>query len=229
MTAKNLILDLDNTLYGYDIPHKIALSTVLERFSAKFNISEELAQQSFDKGRQNTHLELPKRAASHNRLLYVQKMLEYNAINSMHYALEFYELYWGTFLKHMTLFEGVIDYLENCRAKGGKICILTDLTAHIQFRKIEKLGLAKYVDFLVTSEEVGIEKPDAAMFTKALQKLDCKASEALMIGDSWSKDIVGANAMGIPSFWINHKKEAQLLTENIREVSRFANILTDGK
>lgn len=228
--VKNLIIDLDNTLYGYDVPHGIALSTVLESFSKKFAISKEKTQQSFDKARKNTHLDLPTRAASHNRLLYFQKMLEYNGINSMDYALEFYELYWGTFLENMTLFEGVIDYLENHRAKKkGKICILTDLTAHIQFRKIEKLGLAEYVDFLVTSEEVGIEKPDPAMFAKALQKLDCDSSEALMIGDSWSKDIVGANSMGITSIWINHKKEQKSLAENIREVYLFEEILTYGE
>jgi putative hydrolase of the HAD superfamily len=224
MTSKNLILDLDNTLYGYDTPHKIALSAFLEAFSIKFDISKELTKQSFDKARQNTHFELPDRAASHNRLLYVQKMLEYNGLNSMQYALEFYELYWGTFLSNMVLFENVISYLENHQSKGGKVCILTDLTAHIQYRKIEKLGLSDYIDFLVTSEEVGVEKPHPYMFTRAMQKLECSASEALMIGDSWNKDIVGANAMGIQSIWINHKQEPQSLKDNIREVSRFEGI-----
>ena len=129
----------------------------------------------------------------------------------------------------MVLFENVTEYLEAHKSKGVKICILTDLTAHIQYRKIEKLGLAKYVDFLVTSEEVGVEKPHPSMFIKALQKLECKPSEAVMIGDSWSKDIVGANALGIPSIWINHKQEEQLLKDYIREVSRFEEILTHGK
>lgn len=229
MTAKNLILDLDNTLYGYDAPHKTALSAVLESFSAKFDISKEQTKQSFDRARQNTHLELPSRAASHNRLLYVQKMLEYNGLNSMRYALEFYELYWSTFLTNMSLFENVAQFLESHRSKNAKVCILTDLTAHIQYRKIEKLNLPGSVDFLVTSEEVGAEKPHPYMFTRALQKLECEASEALMIGDSWRKDIIGANAMGIQSIWINHKEEQQTLNEKIREVSRFEEILTDGK
>ena len=49
MTVKNLILDLDNTLYGYDVPHKIALSAVLETFSITFNISKEQTKHSFAK------------------------------------------------------------------------------------------------------------------------------------------------------------------------------------
>ncbi|WP_019670899.1 HAD family hydrolase [Eudoraea adriatica] len=229
MNYKNLILDLDNTLYGYDVPHKSALTTVLDSFSARFEISKEDTLQSFNVSRQKTHLELPSRAASHNRLLYFQKMLEYHGLNSMYYALEFYEIYWDTFLAQMSLFESVADYLENHKAKGGKICILTDLTAHIQYRKIEKLNLMDFVDFLVTSEEVGVEKPHPYIFTRALQKLNCTASEALMIGDSWQKDIVGANAMGIQSIWINHKKEERTVTENIREISRFEEIATNGK
>lgn len=229
MPVKNLILDLDNTLYGYDEPHRKGLSILLEYFSLKFNISNEDTKRSFDKARLNTHLELPARASSHNRLLYVQKMLEYNGLNSMNYALDLYELYWDTFLKNMVLFENVFNYLENCRSQGTKICILTDLTAHIQYRKIKKLGLVEYVDFLVTSEEVGVEKPHPNMFTKALQKLECEASTALMIGDSWNKDIVGANAIGIQSIWINHKNEIKSLKENIREVSRFEEILSYGE
>lgn len=93
MRAKNLILDLDNTLYGYDMPHNLALIKVLENFSHKFKISKEQTQQSFDLARRNTHLELPAKAASHNRLLYFQKMLEYRGLNSMRYALNFYDLY----------------------------------------------------------------------------------------------------------------------------------------
>lgn len=229
MNSKNLIIDFDNTLYGYDIPHKLAQSEVFNLFSTKFHIDLKKTEATYMSARLKTHLELPTRAASHNRLLYFQKMLELNELNGMKYALALYNCYWDTFLNNMSLFDTVFEFLEKQRSNGGKVCILTDLTAHIQFRKIEKLGLDDYVDFLVTSEEVGVEKPHPYMFSRALQKLGCETSDALMIGDSWGKDIVGANAMGIRSIWINHTKERRSLTENITEVSRFDEILTDGK
>ncbi len=225
MPAKNLILDLDNTVYDYDSPHQLALSMVVAHFSSKFNLSTKQTQQSFDRARQNTQLELPGSAASHNRLLYFQKMLEYNGLNSMSHALELYELYWNTFLVNMTLFEGVIDFLDNFRQNQGKVCILTDLTAHIQHRKIQKLGLAVYTDYIVSSEEVGVEKPHPYMFARALQKLESDPSEALMIGDNWAKDIIGANALGIHSIWINHKNERNSLPDNVREVAGFNDIM----
>lgn len=226
---KNLILDLDNTLYGYDEPHQFSLKLLLDSFSKKFEISKDQTQQSFDRARKNTHLQLPARAASHNRLLYIQKMLEYNGINAMQHALDFYELYWGTFLEQMKPFPKVITYLEKQRALGSKVCILTDLTAHIQYRKIQKLGLTPYIDFLVTSEEVGVEKPHPSMFNNALAKLACAPTEALMIGDSYVKDIIGANALGISGIWINHKKENKPELKGLTTVFQFEDILAHGK
>lgn len=224
MQFKNLILDLDDTLYGYEKPHKLALNSVVDSFSNEFKISKTHTQSSFDQARKNTHDQLPTRAASHNRLLYFQKMLEINGLNSMQYALKYYELYWGVFLEQMSLFENVLPLLEIAKSRGAKVCILTDLTAHIQHRKIIKLCLPAHIDFLVTSEEVGIEKPDRKMFEFALNKLKCKANQALMIGDSWKKDILGANVMGIDSIWINHKNDKKTLPKGVSEAAHFNDI-----
>ncbi|MCL6274280.1 HAD family hydrolase [Muricauda sp. 2012CJ35-5] len=222
--ANSLILDLDNTLYGYDIPHQLAYNKVMDSIVSMFGIQLDKAKGDFEFARMKTHYELPAKAASHNRLLYFQKMLELNGISSLQHAMHFYNIYWDTFLEQITLFDGVLDYLENHRLQGGKSCILTDLTAHIQYRKIEKLGLSNYVDYLVTSEEVGIEKPHPYMFTRALQKLECNTMEALMIGDSWSKDILGANAMGIDSIWINNDRQSRIEKPGIRMVYNFKEI-----
>ncbi len=223
MKFKNLILDLDNTLYEYDSAHQKALFFLLSQFSKEFSIDFEQVKTTFLIARKKTHLELPNRAASHNRLLYIQKLLELYEINSLPYTLKYYNFYWDTFLNQITLFDDVYEILEQYKKKGGKICILTDLTAHIQYRKIEKLGLSKHIDFLVTSEEVGIEKPHPLMFFTAMKKLDCNRTETVMIGDSWEKDIVGANNVGIPSIWLSDdSKKIQL--SNVRQYTKFNQI-----
>lgn len=224
MRIEYLILDLDNTLYGYDKPHQFALNYVLSSFSTEFNIPLEKAKTNFNDARKKTHLEIPNSAASHNRVLYFQKMLEISGLNSMQHALTYYDMYWDTFLDHMSLFNRVTEFLEEQSYKGTKICILTDLTAHIQFRKIQKLHLEDYIDYLVTSEEVGVEKPDTLMFESALEKLGCSANEALMIGDNWEKDILGATAMGIRSIWINHDKKSRDIPSGVTAVEAFEQI-----
>lgn len=225
MKYKNLIVDLDNTLYSYEIPHKRAMTATLKLFVQKFDVDQKVAEDSFKLGRFKTHIELSGSASSHNRLLYFQKALEINNLNTVKNALQLYNCYWDTFLDEMKLYDSVIEYFSLYRTGGAKVCILTDLTADIQYRKIEKLGLCDSIDFLVTSEEVGVEKPHPNMFYKALQKLNCGAKDTIMIGDSWDKDIVGASNLGIFSIWINHKEESAQITPLTKQVNHFDEII----
>jgi HAD superfamily hydrolase (TIGR01549 family) len=162
---------------------------------------------AYIKARHQINSELSETASSHNRLLYIQRMLEILNINSMNLALKIYDAYWDTFLNEIKPYDGVIDFLESC--VGVPICLVTDLTAHIQHRKIETLGLYKYAAHLVTSEEAGREKPHPYMFMLALKKLNLNSEDVCMIGDNYKKDILGASALGIRSFWLNkdNKKE----------------------
>ncbi|MEM7382017.1 MAG: HAD family hydrolase, partial [Bacteroidota bacterium] len=145
-------------------------------------------------------------------------------LNSMPHALKYYHMYWDTFLDHMELFPNAENFLKEQKELGHKTCLLTDLTAEIQYRKVERLGIGDYIDFIVTSEEVGVEKPHPTMFLKALGKLGCEAEEAIMIGDSWDKDIVGASVLGIDSIWINHNGKQKEIPSNVSVVSKFEQI-----
>lgn len=224
MKSENYILDLDNTLYDYKAPHKIAIKRVLSDFEDEFGLDRGRVEESFEAARKRTHEALLNTAASHNRLLYFQKMLELNDINSLDHAMKYYDIYWDTFLESMKLFEDASLFLENIRAAGCGVCILTDLTAHIQYRKIEKLDLSGFVDFIVTSEEAGIEKPHPKMFNLALTKLNCNKNQAIMIGDNWEKDILGACAVDLKAIWINHDKESRELPHGVIEVENFHEI-----
>src|SRR5258708_3087413 len=168
---ESLIFDLDNTLYDYKRPHQISIGKVLQCFSHRFNLNPDDTSTIFERARHQTHIDLSGQAASHNRILYFQKMLELIGVNSMKHSLDLYNIYWDSFLNEMKLFESVEEVLSIAQKKQIKMCILTDLTSHIQFRKITKTGIDKYFDLLVTSEEVGREKPHPDMFKKALEKL----------------------------------------------------------
>ena len=63
------------------------------------------------------------------------------------------------------------------------------------------------MDFLLTSEEAGVTKPDVRIFEKALKIADIDRKRAVFIGDSWSVDIVGAHQAGIRSVWLNRFSE----------------------
>ena len=59
------------------------------------------------------------------------------------------------------------------------------------------LGLAPYLDLVITSQEIGFEKPHSPIFLAALERTGVKASEAMYVGDHYSIDVVGARGVGM--------------------------------
>ncbi|MGE4457258.1 MAG: HAD family hydrolase [Arcobacteraceae bacterium] len=223
MRYKALLLDIDNTLYNYNRTHAIAKKSVIGFCKNKFNINENTILKAYEKARKKVHTELSETASSHNRLLYFQKMCELLEVNPLAYSMDIYNIYWDTFLENMQPFDSVYELLEIYK---NNICLLTDLTAHIQYRKIKKLKLDEYCNAIVTSEEAGKEKPHPYMFMLALQKLDLHSSEVCMIGDSFKKDIFGARNLDIDAIWFNHEqKQENYDDEKIKEVSTMKELL----
>lgn len=135
-------------------------------------------------------------AASHNRLLQFQKLLELINVNPLIHTMPLYDAYWNYFLETMKLYPGVTSSLEAMK-KIASLCLITNLTAHIQYRKIQQLNIAHYFDYIVTSEEIGVEKPSSRIFTYALEKTQTLPQNTFMIGDDFEKDIQGALNVGI--------------------------------
>ena len=150
-------------------------------------------------------------------------MCESLEVNPLKNGIKLYNLYWDIYLENLHPFDGVYDLLKKY---NQNICFVTDLTAHIQYRKIEKLKFYDYSKIIVTSEESGKEKPHPYIFIKALQKLDKNPYEVCMIGDNFKKDIIGANNLGIDSIWFNHKeKQSNYQDISIKEANIFREIL----
>ena len=201
---KTVFLDLDDTLYKAPIEE---CNKILITYAAKkYGISLELAKTAFEIGKKQTKELLPDVAATHNRLLYIQHMLEILQKNVVADTLELYNVFWDNFLEKSVLRKGVKGTLEELKSKGVSVGICTDLTAHIQHRKLQKLGLAPYVDWIVTSEEAGQEKPSIKMFVLCAKKAKCELSDIIYAGDSYEKDFVGASKAGMRAIWYEEDK-----------------------
>ncbi|MCY9517642.1 HAD family hydrolase [Paenibacillus apiarius] len=197
------IFDLDDTLYQYEDINKIAIRELCTYTCNLLNIERDLFYKAFEYGRNSTKSGLKDCAAQHNRMIYMQKTLEFLGINSISYSLEMYDTYWNSILEHMHLNTQAVELFDYLRSTNIKIAICTDLTAHIQHRKVRRLGINKYIDCIVTSEEAGEEKPSNKMFQMCLDKLNVKSDEAFFVGDNFQKDVMGASHSGIIPIWYN--------------------------
>ncbi len=89
-----------------------------------------------------------------------------------------------------------------------KIGIVTDNVVAEQVDKLQRYDLERFVDELVVSEEVGVSKPDPTLFRVALERLGCKPEDSVMVGDSWERDVLGAQPLGIACVWLNRYSAA---------------------
>lgn len=208
---KAILLDLDNTFYEYAPCHEAGFNACFELLKSKTYFEDiEDFKEAYKKVQKRLKTTTPNQAASHNRVLYFQLLLEDLGMFSPKFTLELYDTYWDNFLEKMKLFPDFLNFLTRAKDKGLKTIIVTDLTAHIQNRKIIKLNVIDSIDYLVTSEEAGAEKPTPVMFELALKKLQLAPNEVIFIGDNFSKDIEGANSIGIKPYWLNPKQEVEL-------------------
>lgn len=201
--VKGVLLDLDDTLYDYKSNHERAINFCKKICNTEYNISIEEFDENFKTARHLVNESLHGTASSHSRLLYFQKMHEiiFGRTN-VEFSLRMEEHYWNELMKEMKLSEEGDAFIAQLITNGIKSCIVTDLTCQIQMRKLIKLGLQQSINFLVTSEEAGVEKPSGKIFELALSKLKLLPSEVIMIGDNPEKDIKGAKEMGIKNYLI---------------------------
>ena len=77
----------------------------------------------------------------------------------------------------------------------------------------QKLGMQPYLDFRVTSFEVGYDKPRPEIFWAALEKAQTEPEETIYVGDQYDLDIVGARNVGITPVLIDRNNEFTHITD----------------
>ena len=96
--------------------------------------------------------------------------------------------------------EKLCEYLHS----KYKVGIVTNGIKEVQHSRIENSTIAKYIDKIIISDEVGINKPDKRIFEYAMNYFEIMdKSEVIMIGDSLGADIKGGQNAGIDTCWVN--------------------------
>jgi phosphoserine phosphatase len=88
-------------------------------------------------------------------------------------------------------------------ASGYRLAITTNGPGDVQRAKLHASGLERYFPIVVVSEEIGSGKPEPAIFRVALDRLGVRAEEAVVVGDSYERDIVGARNAGLASILVD--------------------------
>jgi putative hydrolase of the HAD superfamily len=102
---------------------------------------------------------------------------------------------------------GAVELVRQLAA-AVPVVLVTNGPPDIQRLKIEQAGIGSYLSAVVISGEIGIGKPDPAVFGRALDLVGATPEHAVMVGDSWERDVTGALAAGMRAVWISHGRTA---------------------
>lgn len=73
----------------------------------------------------------------------------------------------------------------------------------------DDLGIGRYFDVRIFSDEVGVRKPDARIFEAATRALGLRPDEIVHVGDDPIADVTGAKAFGMRAVWYNSGSHEQ--------------------
>ena len=199
---KAVIFDLDGTLYDYQKADRAGVDA-LNRYAAEhFGLSEEETVRGVQRAMDEANARIgTKTASTHNRVIRYQVFCELHGYPVWPHALHMAYTYWGTFLENMAPDPDVPELFASLKKAGVLIGLGTNMTSYVQYRKIEVLGIAGEFDFVVMSEEAGLEKPDPGFFALCAAKAEAEPSQCIFIGDNHPMDYLGAKAAGMRGIW----------------------------
>jgi len=96
----------------------------------------------------------------------------------------------------LAAFPDVLPTVKALKGRGLIVGLISNIRRDLD-GLFQELGLTPYLDFVVTSQEAGVEKPHPGIFLAALAKAGVLPAEALHVGDQYQADVVGARAVGM--------------------------------
>jgi putative hydrolase of the HAD superfamily len=135
------------------------------------------------------------------------------------------DLYSDSLRQSLALKSGVLYLLQTLRQSGKKILVITEGPADAQEWTVRELGIWRYIDVLVTTNELGISKVDG-LFGVVLEKYGISSDDIVYFGDNEVRDVLAARKEGIVAVHYDEKQESRLDDIDALRVNSWAVVET---
>lgn len=92
-------------------------------------------------------------------------------------------------------------------------------------RALDRVGLNDAFDYIFCFKNTGLQKPSEAFYRRILHGLNARASDVLMVGDSFENDILRANRVGIAGVWLNTRDAQNRQGDRYRTIHCLRDLL----
>jgi putative hydrolase of the HAD superfamily len=186
-----LLLDMDDTLVDSQKAYQRSLAAVgIDPGSDAYRAARARVKDRLGEGH----------VCARNRLLYFKERAERLSLASPAGILQLMENYERALEAEVGAQWKALgrDRLLQALTAAGPAAIVTNENTRTQLIKLRAIDPdARFFRWVVTSEEVGAEKPAPRLFEEALQRIGCPARDCLMVGDSLQTDVLPALRLGM--------------------------------
>ena len=218
----HIFFDLDHTLWDFESNSDIAFMTIFEKYKVNLDLQKFL---SYYRGINQRYWKMyreekiSKSDLRYGRLKDTFDFLNFKTSDELIEKLAHH--YIEVLPNNNILFEGTHELLAHLQP-NYRLHIITNGFNEVQYKKIERSGLAPYFEEVITSEDAGVKKPNPGIFEFALKKTKASPKESLMIGDNWEADIMGAIGFGLDAIYFNSEKKG--VGESVKSVVHLLEI-----
>jgi putative hydrolase of the HAD superfamily len=197
MSVRHVFFDLDHTLWDFETNSDKTFAYIFERNRVAVDL-ESFTETYRPINRKYWKLfredKVSKTDLRYSRLREAFDALDFEAGDDLIHTLS--EEYIAYLSLNNQLFAHALEVLEYLRKKYS-LHIITNGFEEVQHRKLASSRLEPYFEHVVTSENVGVKKPDPRIFQYAMEKAEARPIESIMIGDNYEADIQGALNVGM--------------------------------
>jgi putative hydrolase of the HAD superfamily len=204
MKYELIIFDADETLFDFKKSEKTALEATIRSLGLDYDEKHHL--EIYTEINTEVWKELEKGLITQKELndLRFQRLLE--RLGSGRNAFDTAE----TYIRHLAgasfLYEESFDLIRSL-SKSYRLAIISNGLTKVQDGRLRKSPISEYFEAIIISEEVGLAKPDPAIFALLFDRIGFyEKSKALIVGDSLSSDIQGGLRFGIDTCWYHAGK-----------------------
>lgn len=226
---EHLFFDLDHTLWDFDTNSKETLTDLFEKHSLKDELKVEVKDFVMTYLRINEEKwKLYRKGLINKERLRKERFFETFSnfgLRDEKFSHQFEVEYIDLCPHKTTLIPHSLELLDYLKDKY-QLHIITNGFSEIQDIKLSKSGLKPYFDKIVSSDEVGVNKPGAAIFIESLKWAGATRKESLMIGDNLGADIIGARNCGIDQVYFNpesifHEEKVSYEISHLKELEEI--------
>lgn len=123
------------------------------------------------------------------------------------------------------VFDDALEALEALRVLGMPLAVVSNWQCGLS-HFCHELGLVDYFDHILSSAEVGAEKPDPAIFAAACERLGARPEHTLHVGDTYADDYVGAESAGLQVVLIDRAEQSASSVRTIRALTDVLDLVS---